>query len=220
MKYSIGLLFTLFLYHSSLTHAVLIDVDAAGVASPNPGRTDYSWFIPDTGITQLDPGGSYSLDIEFLDGQSFEGMIDVVALFFFVENGAAIVDPMLEIASGSVLFTGVTGDLDSANPTDQIASAFFPNLCRANEPPPCTPDAWVTVVAGGLTSDGFGFHDVHFDFTLQDTAQDQPHPVGAVYMLVQVINEVPAPTSLALFALGLAGLVLVRGRLASEVTAI
>jgi hypothetical protein len=192
------------LLFSPLTYSVVIDVNDVDVQDQGGGVFAYTWQIFGTGISQLEPDESYTVDVEFLAGQLFDVTpnpvgVETITVVFSSDNGPAVIDPGLVLSSGSVEITGLIGDLDVANPVTLFSVGFLGNSLG-------DADLAFPIVNGDLTSDGFWFHDMHFAFTLENVGDIHPADGGVFLAIVGGAQQIPEPATLALFGLGLAGL--------------
>jgi hypothetical protein len=194
---------------SAYSTLIVVDVDNYDIIDIGGGFFVTRWFIPESGISQLEPNGTYSLNIEFQTDQSFfveplQGYFvepfqdyEQVQLVF----GAPVigVNPNLQLSYGTANFTGVDGDFDGSSPENITGVNYIPNILPGIE-------AVILSLNSDLTSEGFSFHDIHFDFGFG--SQGTSYAVGSrgVFLQVTGFEAVPVPATLALFGLGLAGL--------------
>jgi hypothetical protein len=128
----------------------------------------------------------------------FPGGNEVIVLSFADWMGDGVA-PGFQLSSGTALFTGVTDDFDAPSPVDLTGISFAPSVAPGI-------DLTNINLVYDLTSDGFSFHDLHYDFTLG--SQGSGHLVASEGIRLSILgfNSVPTPATLALFGLGLAGL--------------
>jgi acetyltransferase-like isoleucine patch superfamily enzyme len=164
---------------------VVRDVNDVSVSSLGGGQFAYIWGLggAGAGFSQLEPGESYTLDVEFLDGQFFDVIPllagdETIELVFGSQNGPAIVDPGLVLSSGSLDITGLIGDLDVPHPVALNALGFVGNFDGLDQ------DFLTIGVTDELTSDGFSFHDLHFSFTLDNIGDTYPMNGGQLLLVI------------------------------------
>jgi carbonic anhydrase/acetyltransferase-like protein (isoleucine patch superfamily) len=183
------------LLFSPLAYSVVVDVNDVTVQDQGGGAFIYFWPLGGgTGISQLEPGESYVVDVEFLPGQSFNLLPnpvgdETIELAFGSDNGPVIIDPGLMLSSGSLEITGLIGDLDVPNPLALGPLAFAGNAGAVGE------DFVIPAASGDLTSDGFSFDDLHFTFTFDNQGDIHPVNGGAFLAIVAGAPVVPVPVA-------------------------